>query len=220
MLQTLIVVVGIALADSVNPSTVGPGVFLAMSERPSRRVLEFAAGGFLVNFAAGALLVLGPGRWIVSGIPTPGAHAKHLIELGGGAALCAGAIAVWLLRARLAERDLPGARTGSRTAFAAGATLMLVELPTAVPYFAAIAAIVALDPADPEALLLVAVFNLIFLAPLFAIAVLVHFSTRVRGRLQPVARWLGSHWPHVFASLLALVGMALVAIGVNGLVRA
>src|SRR4051812_39509377 len=136
---------------------------LAMSPHPSRRVLEFTAGAFLANFAGGALLVLGPGHWLLSLVPTPSSHTKHLGELAGGLVLIGGAAVAWMVRRRLAERRLPGTRTQGHQAFTAGATVMLVELPTAFPYLAAIAAIVGLDRAPAIELALVALFNLVFL---------------------------------------------------------
>jgi cytochrome c biogenesis protein CcdA len=218
VLQALIVVTGIALADSVNPSTIGPGVVLAMSDHPSRRVLEFTAGAFIVNFVGGALLVLGPGHWLLSLVPSPSHHTKHVGEVVGGALLVLAAAVVWLIRRRLAEREIPGTGTQSGKAFTAGATVMAVELPTALPYFAAIAAIVGLDKALPIELGLVALFNVVFLFPLVVIAVVVHSSASVRRSvIAPVAAWLDARWPVIFAAVLAVIGVVVAVIGAVGL---
>jgi cytochrome c biogenesis protein CcdA len=219
VLQALIVVTGIALADSVNPATIGPGVVLAMSEHPSRRVLEFTTGAFIVNVAGGALLVLGPGQWLLSVLPSPSHHVRHVAELAVGAVLIAGAAAVWLIRHRLAERDLPGTRAQPGKALTAGATLMLLELPTAFPYFAAIAAIVGLDTSLWVELLLVCLFNVIFLAPLLVIAIVVRFSSGVRTTvIEPVASWLQLRWPVMLAVALTVLSVVLLVAGARGLV--
>ena len=57
MLRLAGLVVSIALADSLNPSTVGPALYLAAAERPRREVLRFtgtvAANGSTYPAAAG-----------------------------------------------------------------------------------------------------------------------------------------------------------------------
>jgi len=218
VLQALIVVTGIALADSVNPSTVGPGLVLAVAEHPTRRVLVFTAGAFAANFIAGALLVLGPGHWLLALLPSLSKHTRHVGEVLGGILIVAAALIVWLQRKRLAGRELPGTNVGRGRTFTAGATVMLVEFPTALPYFAAIAAVVGLDKPLPVELALVAWFNVVFLWPLFAIAVAVHFSANVRRSVvRPAGDWLRYRWPTVFAVLLAVVGLGVIAVGVVGL---
>jgi cytochrome c biogenesis protein CcdA len=221
VLQALIVVAGIALADSLNPATIGAGVLMAMSERPTRRVLEFTAGAFLANVLGGALLVLGPGHWLFTLLPSPSRHWRHVAEVIGGVVLLVAAIVVWALRERLGRRHLPGSRVQGGHAFTAGASLMLIELPTAFPYFAAIAAIVGLDAATGVQLGLVCLFNVIFLAPLLAIATIVRFSPRVRDSvIGPASIWINRHWPLVFAVVMAVIGAVLLATGSAGLARA
>ena len=187
----------IALGDSLNPTTIGPAVYLALGESPARRVLEFAAGAFIVYFAGGALLLVGPGHLILDALPHPERHKRHLLELAGGVALLIAAAVIWILRKRLARRGLPGAGGGrSGGPFIAGATIMLAELPTAVPYFAA----------------------MLFVAPLIAIAIVVEAAPAARRTvIEPVGAWLGRHWPTVFAILAAVLGAGLVAGGIAGL---
>jgi hypothetical protein len=56
-----VLVASIGAADSVNPSTVGPALLLATGEKPGPAVAGFSAGVFVVPFAFGVLVVLGPG---------------------------------------------------------------------------------------------------------------------------------------------------------------
>ena len=56
MLRLIGLVVSIALADALNPATVGPGLYLASGEHPRRAVLEFTGAVAAVNFAGGVLL--------------------------------------------------------------------------------------------------------------------------------------------------------------------
>jgi hypothetical protein len=65
MLRLVGLVVSIGLADSINPTTVGPALFLAGGERGRRRVAEFTCAVFAVNLLGGAAIALGPGQIVL-----------------------------------------------------------------------------------------------------------------------------------------------------------
>lgn len=219
MLATLLVVAGIAAADSLNPTTIGPALLFTMGAKPVRNVLEFAAGFFFVNLAGGVLLVLGPGKWLLSLLPHPSAHTKHILSVAGGVALIAIAAGLWAGRRRLAKSESDeriSRRSGS--AFVTGAGIALAELPTALPYFAAIAAIVAADLHTATELGLLLVFNVIFIGPVLAIAVALSVAPSLRATLiEPLRTWLAVEWPKVAAVIVAAGGIALLGVGVGGL---
>ena len=225
MLEALLIVAGIAAVDMVNPATIAPGLVMAVSSRPAQRVLGFATGYLVVNVAGGILIVVGPGRWLVDAIPSPSHHLKHVLELAGGILLLAGAVVLLLLRERIVNAEARseeasasdrGRRSGS--AFATGAGLALVEFPTAFPYFAAIAVIEAASIGVWKEVVLIVLFNAIFLAPLFLIALVIwRFPKLRRTLIEPFRAWMAQHWPHVVAAILALAGLALVVVGVHGL---
>jgi cytochrome c biogenesis protein CcdA len=219
VLATLLVVAGIAAADSLNPTTIGPALLFTMAPKPVRRVLEFAAGFFLVNLVGGVLLVLGPGQWLLSLVPHPSAHTKHVLEVVGGVVLLVIAAGLWAGRRRLAKSDAAEERSPrSGSAFVTGAGIALAELPTALPYFAAIAAIVAADLRTATELGLLLVFNVIFVGPVLAIAVALAVAPSLRVTLiEPMRTWLGVQWPKVAAVIVAAGGIALVAVGIGGL---
>ena len=219
MLATLLVVAGIAAADSLNPTTIGPALLFTMAAKPVRHVLEFAAGFFLVNLAGGVLLVLGPGEWLLSLVPHPSAHTKHVLAVIGGVVLVALGAGLWAGRRRLAKPESGGKsspRSGS--AFVTGAGIALAELPTALPYFAAIAAIVAADLRTAAELGLLLVFNVIFVGPVLAIAVALAVAPSLRVTfIEPLRTWLTVQWPKVAAVIVAAGGIALLTVGVGGL---
>jgi cytochrome c biogenesis protein CcdA len=219
VLGTLLVVAGIAAVDSMNPATIGPALLFTMSAKPARHVLEFAAGFFLANLAGGILLVLGPGKWLLSLVPHPNAHAKYVMAVVGGVALLVLAAGLWLGRGRLARtQEAEQTRPRSGSGFVAGAAIALAELPTAFPYFAAIGVIAAADLAAPADVLLLLVFNVIFVAPVVGIAVVIGLAPGLRTSvLEPTRRWLMLHWPHLVAAVLAAASVALVAVGLAGL---
>ena len=143
MLRLVGVVVTIALVDSLNPSTIAPAMYFASGERARRSVLEFTCAVFLTHPAGGVILVLGPGRLLLSLVAGLGTTVQHLGELDLGLGLVVAGGLSWHHRARLARKEMPDPNPKRRSSLLLGASIMLVELPTAFPYFGAIAAILA-----------------------------------------------------------------------------
>jgi cytochrome c biogenesis protein CcdA len=213
-------VLSVALADSLNPSTVGPALYLATSGHRVPKVAQFTAGVFAVNFIGGVVLTIGPGRLLIGLIPHPRVTVRHIIELVAGVVLLIASVAVWEGRHRLARRPLPMSSSAGSSALVAGASIAAVELPTAAPYFAVIAGIVASTATIPQELLLLILYNLAFVLPMLLIlAVLLFAGERAHGWLEKGGAWLQRRWPTVLAGLLLLVGSALTILGGTGLVK-
>ena len=219
-LQLAGIVVSVGLADAINPSTLGPALYLATGRRPVARVLVFTAGVFLVNLVAGIALTIGPGRLLLGLVPHPRTDVKHAIELVAGIVLVGVAVALWLGRRSLSRRELPMREGGGASSFVAGVSVAAVELPTAVPYFAVIAAIAASNASVPQSILLIVLYCVAFVSPLVAVVVVLLVA---RDKADPLLRragdWLQRRWPEVLATLLLLVGGGLTVLGATGLVR-
>ena len=219
MLRLAIAVLSVALADSINPTTVGPALYLATVPGRRRRVAEFTAGVFAVNLTAGLLLTIGPGRLLVGLIPSPQKNTKHAIELAAGIILVISSLAVWVGRRKLSRHELP-MRDGGGSAVLTGASLAALELPTAVPYFAIVAAIVASTAKLPAELGLVLLYNVVFVLPLVGILVVLFVAgDRANPWLQKAGAWLQRRWPVVLAGFLLLLGAGLTVLGGTGLVK-
>jgi cytochrome c biogenesis protein CcdA len=220
VLALLGLVASIALADSINPSTIVPALFLATGSRPRAAVTGFAVGVLVVSFAGGVLVLLGGRELVESLLPDVGGRTEHWLEAGGGAALIAIAAGVWAMAPRVADRA-PGPPRARRpwSAVALGAGIMLVELPTAFPYFAAIAAIAASDAGLGTQLALVGVYNALFVLPVLAILV-ARTVAGARGErmLGSMRGWTQRNAPAVLAGTLGAIGLALFAVGLAGLV--
>jgi cytochrome c biogenesis protein CcdA len=220
MLRLFGVVLTVGLADGLNPTTVGPALYLATVHRRRVRVAQFTVGVFTVNFVAGVVLTIGPGRFLLGLVPHPQRAVRHVIELVAGVVLLAAAVAVWLGRRRLARHELPMDKTGGGSALIAGASIAAIELPTAIPYFAVIAGIVASPASVPMEIVLLLVYNAAFVLPLLAIlVVLLVGGERADRWLQAGGAWLQRRWPVVLATLLLLVGGGLTVVGGTGLVK-
>lgn len=221
MLRLAIVGLTVGLADSLNPSTVGPAVYLATVANGALRVTQFTLGVFGVNLIVGLFLVLGPGNFLFGLIPHPHENVRHVIELVAGVILLIAAAVLWLGRRALARRELPMQGGGGGSALVAGASIAVVELPTAVAYFAFAVAVVGSSATAAEKIALIGIYNLAFIAPLLAVAlVLVIAGQAADPWLEKAGDWLQRQWPVVFATVLLLVGSALTVLGGTGLVKA
>jgi cytochrome c biogenesis protein CcdA len=220
LLELVGLVVSVGLADSVNPTTVGPALYLATGPAPVRHVLAFTAGVFGVFLAGGLLIALGSGEVLLSLVPHPSATTKHLVELVAGATLIVAGILLWLKRRTLAARPLPGRKLSGGSAFLLGAGISVVELPTAIPYLAVIAAVVGSGASVVERIELLAIFCAVFCAPLLAIVVIVLVAgERAKRPLERAGDLMQAHWPEMLAALLLVTGIAFAVVGGVGLGR-
>jgi cytochrome c biogenesis protein CcdA len=221
MFALAILVASIGAADSVNPATVGPAVVLASGHEPLRAVASFTAGVFLVSFAAGVLVILGPGQLLLDALPHPSAHAKHVAELAAGVALLVLAVVLWVRRdavgGRIAGSDAEEER--ERSAFLLGAGIMALELPTAFPYFAALGSIIAAHASLGQGIALVALYNAAFVLPLLVIlAVRTLAGARAAAMIERFGDWFNRRAGEIVAGLVAAVGSGAAVVGLVGLV--
>jgi cytochrome c biogenesis protein CcdA len=218
MLRLIGIVLSIGLADSINPSTIGPALYLATGERARGRVAEFTIAVFAVYFLGGAAIAIGAGQLIRPLLPHPRHHIANIVEVAAGAALIAGSALLWRHRRRLARRDPPKFDPHGRSSWVLGASITAVELPTAFPYFAAIAAILGADLGPARDLFLLALFNICFVLPLLAIVGTLTFAPDKSDRMVFAGRsFLQRHWPTLFAALALAAGVFVVLLGVTGI---
>jgi cytochrome c biogenesis protein CcdA len=220
MIRLIGLCISIGLADSVNPTTIAPALYLATADRPRERVIEFTIGVFLVYFVGGVAIALGPGQLLLSLVPQPDHEARATIEIVAGGAMLLAALWLWRHRERLSDRKPPEFKAEGRSSWILGATITAIELPTAFPYFAAIAAIVGsgLDPA--RQVILLVLFNFCFVAPLIGIVVtLSYYGEEAEQILGRIRNWLQEHWPVLLAVVALVAGAIVIALGVTGLAR-
>src|SRR5581483_7520554 len=98
-----------------------------------------------------------------------------------------------------------------------GATITAVELPTAFPYFAAIAAIVGSGLNPAKQVFLLVLFNLCFVLPLLGIVSTLFFAGDHAERYLMVGRnFLQRHWPILLSGLALIAGLVVLALGATG----
>ena len=108
MLRRIGVALSVGLADSLNPSTVGPALYIATGRQRVWRVTQFTIGVFSVTVVGGVVLTIGPGRLLLGLVPHPQGTVRHVIELVAGTVLLIVAVAIFTGRRSLARRELPG----------------------------------------------------------------------------------------------------------------
>jgi cytochrome c biogenesis protein CcdA len=218
MLRLMLVMISIGLADSLNPSTIAPALYLASGEHARRHVLEFTVAVFMVYLIGGLVIDFGPGHLLLSLVPHPARRVSYILEVVAGVAMLTAAAFVWGYRDRLATRRLPSPKAGGRSSAWLGATNTAVELPTAFPYFAAIAAIVGSDVGPVKQVILLVLFNVCFVLPLIAILGTLELAgPRAYSVLARAREKLEAHWPAVLAVVALLAGVFVTLIGVTGL---
>jgi len=218
MIALTLLVASVALADSLNPSTVIPGLWLA-SAPAAGGLASFTLGVFSVYTAGGLVLLFGPGRVLINALHHFHGPFEHVVEAVGGLLVLAVAVALW--RSRTSRDEQPRARRSytRASAFALGAGIMAIELPTAFMYFGVISAILAAHQAAPAEFALVVAYNVLFVAPLIALLAIRRWGgERVDGWITSAesrVRYVGQL---ALSGVAALAGAALLAIGLSGLV--
>jgi cytochrome c biogenesis protein CcdA len=218
MIALIALVVSIGAADALNPSTLAPALFFAIGPHARRDVAGFTLGVFAVSLAGGLALTFGPGHALLRLASKPSPDTVHVIELvAGGAALPVAAL-LWHARAHVAARLARTRQASGRSAWVLGATIMAVELPTAVPYFAAIAAIVGSGHAGMTQVSLLLLYNAAFIAPLVLLLVVLALAGPRGAQLAARARLQLDLWaPRIAPAALVLASIVLITLGVVGL---
>jgi cytochrome c biogenesis protein CcdA len=220
MLRLLGLVISIGLVDSLNPSTIAPALYLASGERPRMRVAEFTIAVFVVYLAGGALITIGPGQLIRDVVPDVDVQhtVRHVGELAAGALLLGAAALLWRRRHGLTARGLRQPTPRRTSSMLLGATITAVELPTAFPYFAAIAAIAGSGLDAVRQLGLLVIFNVCFVLPLIGIVATLTFAGDHAGAwLTSLRAFLERRWPHLLTGLIVILGLVAILFGVVGL---
>ena len=220
MLRLLGIVISIGLADSLNPSTVAPALYLSAQPKGRSSLAQFTAGVFIVYFVGGVLIALGPGELVLSLVPKPNRVVLHVLEVLAGVGLLVAAALLWIHRDRLGQKQLPTFSSKSRASWLLGATITAIELPTAFPYFTALAVIVGSPYGVLGKVFLILVFNVCFVLPqLFMLGALALAGERGEVLLIRVSAFLQRRWPVLLAAVALAAGVITIALGATGTYR-
>jgi cytochrome c biogenesis protein CcdA len=218
MLALVLLVASIGIADSINPSTVVPALWLVTAPRGGG-LGSYTLGVFAVYLAGGLLLVFGPGPALISALHQVRGPVEHIVEVAGGVlALTYAFVSLRSQPREPGQKHRPRRSYSRASAFTLGAGIMVIELPTAFVYFGAITAILAAHPTAPVEVSLLLAYNALFVAPIVAILVVHRFAG------ERFDQWLLSSEERLrHAAHVALTGAAgaggtvLLVLGITGL---
>ena len=208
--------IAIAALDSLNPSAIALQVYLLGTTKPIPRSLAFVIGIFLAYWTSGLLAVLGLNQFIQTVIANSGFSLStpllYTIQLLIGIILLVVGIML-RIPAQTEPVKTPTKLTLART-FLLGMSVTVLELPTALPYFAAIEQIARADLDLLSIASILALYNLIFVLPPIALVVLYllfHRQSFVLSLLQRINRSIAIYSPHILRFVLLGLGIFLIA---------
>jgi cytochrome c biogenesis protein CcdA len=214
----LVTILVFGLADSLNPATIAVAVVLATGRRPVPRLLLYTLGTGITYFLGGLLLVLGPADLLHALLHRKPTTAGHVGEIVVGVLALAAAAWIWTRKPGSVEKRVPSELPRGR-ALLLGAGITLVDLPTAVMYFAAIALIARADVSARAEVGLLAVFNIAYVMPLLAVTLLAGLLGPAAQPLLKKLRGFVAQWGHRLLALLTGGGGAYILVkGIAGLV--
>lgn len=176
----------LAIVDSLNPFSIAGLLYLLLTPRPLPRAAAYLAGTLLTYFLGGVAIFVGLDALPLDDILPAGRTGYLALGAAGAVLLGAGAGL---------DRRRPPTSTPPRSLHPAvvglfGALSTLSDLPTAVPYLVAIGRLTAAPIGQGSALLALAGYVLVYVAPLLA---LLGAFLRRRGDGPDLLQRLGDH---------------------------
>lgn len=211
MTDTIVMVLGLAVIDSINPSALVVALYLLSQPSPAARVLAYVGGIAVSYLSIGVGLMLGVGAFVEAFGDLFDHPAVLTLQAVLGAALLVYAIAAPSSSKTSSEMAIPPKAGLAAMAFL-GMTVTVAELTTAFPYFGAVAVMVAAELQAPVWLPLLVVYNAVFVAPPLALLGLhVLLGRRMEQRYSRLRERLRRTARETMLWIMAIVGVGLLA---------
>jgi cytochrome c biogenesis protein CcdA len=203
----------LALVDSINPSAIVVTLYLLSRGRVRAPVVAYVAAIFLTYLTLGAMMMSGIDALLPSLRTTSESRLGFIVQGVIGLALLLYAIRA-PATARSAPRVAPGASTYAALALL-GVTVTIMELPTALPYFGAIALLTTADLPMARWLPLLVLYNAIFvLPPVLLLVGHIAFGKRLDARYADLRERLQAGARETMLWIFGLVGGGLLVTSV------
>ena len=205
----LIGLFALALVDSINPSAIVVTLYLLSGGRAPAQIVVYVAAIFLTYLTLGVMMMSGIDALLPS-LETVGSGRLGLIVQG----LIGLALLLYAIRApataKAAPRVEPSANSYAALALL-GVTVTTMELPTAVPYFGAIALLTTADLPIARWLPLLVLYNAIFvLPPVLLLVGHIIFGGRLDARYSDLRERLQAGARETMLWIFGLVGGGLL----------
>jgi len=205
----LIGLFALALVDSINPSAIVVTLYLLSGGRAPAQIVVYVAAIFLTYLTLGAMMMSGIDALLPS-LETVDSGRLGLIVQG----LIGLAMLLYAIRAPTTAKSAPRVEP-SANSYAAlallGVTVTTMELPTAVPYFGAVALLTTADLPMARWLPLLVLYNAIFvLPPVLLLVGHIIFGGRLDARYADLREQLQAGARETMLWIFGLVGGGLL----------
>ena len=209
----LLGLLALALVDSINPSAIVVTLYLLSRERVPVQIVVYVAAIFLTYLTLGSMMMLGIDALLPSLRTTGNSRLGFIVQGVIGLAMLLYAIRA-PTTAKSASRVEPRASTYAALALL-GVTVTAMELPTAVPYFGAIALLTTADLPIARWLPLLVLYNAIFvLPPVLLLVGHIVFGRRLDPRYADLRERLQAGARETMLWIFGLVGGGLLVLSV------
>jgi cytochrome c biogenesis protein CcdA len=215
MFELLIVLLPIIATDALNPVLAAAVIFALGTPKPYRAAFWVLAGWFVVYFLAGIGLAVGLER--ITGVLASPRPIDFVIQTP----IALGLIWFAYKSARSGEnprtsQQMPQQGSSIHTlsavsGLALGATINVVGLPFAIPYFAAIDQMLKTDLNISQAIGVLALYNVVYILPFAALALLRYaYRDDADALFARVNAWMEKISAVVMPVMLFAIGAALL----------
>lgn len=202
--------------DALNPSTIFAMAFLLATSRAIARGLTFI-GGTLCTYLFCGILLLGGWDIALSGYTSviPTWIIPSLSILAGVGSLGAAAyIRQQSKKGAGASKFVPG-KISLTAVFVFAISSTIADLPTAVPYFAAVSLIAAITDSLIKQAALLLFYNLLYISPLVLMLVLcVRYGSQAEPYLQKIRKVIDWCFAKILPAAIAAFGVFLLLYGI------
>ncbi|MEO1226329.1 MAG: GAP family protein [Pseudomonadota bacterium] len=223
MLSVFLILLPIALLDSTSivPICIVPLIILLSGPNPVGRSAALLFGVFLIYVIVGLLILFGLRQafdaidaYVLRVWQHPNAE-ELIFEIIVGIVLVVLGVRMALHRRTEREKPTPSSMTGLQ-AFFAGVVMAIVGLPGAVPYLAAIDLIIRSNLSIAQSVVLIGLYNVVFVAPLIGIVVLrLALGDRSEAILDRTRSFLSRWGRRAVIFLMIAFGLIFVADGIG-----
>jgi cytochrome c biogenesis protein CcdA len=211
MIEQLPILIPILLADVINPVLLAADIYALGGRKPIFYSLMVLTGWLVVYFGSGVLIAMGL-ESIMSFLNNP-RPIDFYIEL------VIAALLIWfgikfILPSKTSKKEEKyddSSKLNAIGAFGIGATINLIGLPFALPYFAALDQILKANMGWVESLSTLLLYNLLYVAP-FAILIFIKvlFGEKGERLLQTVNNWMDKIGKVLLPGMMILLAIALI----------
>jgi cytochrome c biogenesis protein CcdA len=205
----LLGLLALALIDSINPSAIVVTLYLLSGGRVPAQIVVYVAAIFLTYLTLGVMMMSGIDALLPS-LGTMGSGRLGFIVQG----FIGLAMLLYALRAPTTAKSAPRVEPSASSYGAlalVGVTVTTMELPTAVPYFGAIALLTTADLPMAQWLPLLVLYNAIFvLPPVLLLVGHIVFGRRLDARYDDLRERLQAGARETMLWIFGLVGGGLL----------